>query len=37
MPDARLLNSVQSATHGLVLFCPIDNGRTRIGELLFSP
>jgi len=32
MPNARLLNSVQSATHGLVLFCPIDNGRTRIGK-----
>lgn len=34
MPNFRLLNLVQSATHGLVLFCPIDNGRTRIGSTL---
>ncbi|KAM0749233.1 hypothetical protein T439DRAFT_326968 [Meredithblackwellia eburnea MCA 4105] len=31
MPSPRALNSVMSASHGLVLFCPIDEGRTRIG------
>ncbi|ORY35308.1 FAD binding domain-domain-containing protein [Naematelia encephala] len=31
MPNSRMLNSVQSDTHGLVLFCPIDEGKTRIG------
>lgn len=31
MPSPRALNSVQSASHGLVLFAPIDAGRTRIG------
>ncbi|WRT70064.1 uncharacterized protein IL334_007058 [Kwoniella shivajii] len=31
MPSPRTLNSVQSDTHGLVLFCPIDDGKTRIG------
>jgi phenol 2-monooxygenase len=31
MPSPRTLNSVQSDTHGLVLFCPIDEGKTRIG------
>lgn len=36
MPNARALNSVQSAHHGLVLWCPIDGGRTRLG-FVFSP
>ncbi|KAK8845282.1 hypothetical protein IAR55_005995 [Kwoniella newhampshirensis] len=31
MPSPRTLNSVQSESHGLVLFCPIDEGKTRIG------
>jgi phenol 2-monooxygenase len=31
MPSPRCLNSVQSENHGLMLWCPIDNGRTRIG------
>lgn len=31
MPLCRQLNSVQSDNHGLVLFAPIDGGRTRIG------
>jgi phenol 2-monooxygenase len=31
MPSPRSLNSVQSETHGLVLWCPIDEGKTRIG------
>lgn len=31
MPSPRSLNSVQSADHGLLLWCPIDGGRTRIG------
>lgn len=31
MPLCRQLNSVQSENHGLVLFAPIDSGRTRIG------
>nr|XP_031863777.1 uncharacterized protein CI109_001029 [Kwoniella shandongensis]KAA5530849.1 hypothetical protein CI109_001029 [Kwoniella shandongensis] len=31
MPSPRTLNSVQSDSHGLVLFCPIDEGKTRIG------
>jgi phenol 2-monooxygenase len=31
MPSPRSLNSVQSAEHGLLLWCPIDGGRTRIG------
>ncbi|KAK4055564.1 hypothetical protein OIV83_000110 [Microbotryomycetes sp. JL201] len=31
MPNERGLNSVQSPTHGLVLFAPIDAGTTRIG------
>lgn len=36
MPNPRALNSVQSAHHGLVLWCPIDGGRTRLG-FVFSP
>lgn len=31
MPSPRTLNSVQSDTHGLVLWCPIDEGKVRIG------
>jgi phenol 2-monooxygenase len=31
MPSPRCLNSVQSTDHGLLLWCPIDNRRTRIG------
>lgn len=31
MPSPRTLNSVQSDTHGLVLWCPIDQGKIRIG------
>lgn len=31
MPSPRTLNSVQSSTHGLVLWCPIDQGKIRIG------
>ena len=31
MPSPRTLNSVQSETHGLVLWCPIDGGRIRMG------
>ena len=31
MPSPRTLNSVQSPTHGLVLWCPIDQGKIRIG------
>lgn len=31
MPSPRTLNSVQSDTHGLVLWCPIDSGRVRMG------
>ncbi|KAM0788923.1 hypothetical protein ACM66B_003001 [Microbotryomycetes sp. NB124-2] len=34
MPNARGLNSVQSRTHGLVLFAPIDAGTTRIGFVM---
>ena len=36
MPSPRCLNSVQSPTHGLILFCPIDDNLTRIGYV-FSP
>lgn len=31
MPLARQLNSVQSDDHGVLLWAPIDDGRTRIG------
>lgn len=31
MPSPRMMASVQSATHGLVLWCPIDHGKVRIG------
>jgi phenol 2-monooxygenase len=31
MPNPRALNSVLSADHGVVLWCPIDEGKTRIG------
>lgn len=31
MPSPRTLNSIQSDHHGLILWCPIDEGRTRIG------
>lgn len=31
MPSPRTLNSVQSDSHGLVLWCPIDSGRIRMG------
>ena len=31
MPSPRALNSIQSENHGLILFCPIDEGKTRIG------
>lgn len=31
MPSPRTLNSVQSESHGLVLWCPIDDGKVRIG------
>jgi hypothetical protein len=31
MPSPRSLNSVQSEDHGLLLWCPIDANRTRIG------
>ncbi len=31
MPFPRGLNSCLHPTHGVVLWCPIDNGRTRIG------
>lgn len=31
MPSPRSLNSIQSKDHGLILFCPIDEGKTRIG------
>lgn len=31
MPNSRYLNSIDSPTHGQLLWCPIDNGFTRIG------
>ncbi|KAF7317091.1 Pentachlorophenol 4-monooxygenase [Mycena chlorophos] len=31
MPNPRCLNSIDSASHGQILWCPIDNGLTRIG------
>ena len=31
MPSPRCLNSVQSESHGLVLWCPIDDGKVRLG------
>ncbi|KAJ3736786.1 FAD binding domain-containing protein [Lentinula guzmanii] len=31
MPNPRYLNSIDSASHGQILWCPIDNGLTRIG------
>jgi phenol 2-monooxygenase len=31
IPNPRCLNSVQSPTHGLILFCPVDDNLTRIG------
>ncbi|KAJ8082018.1 hypothetical protein PM082_007864 [Marasmius tenuissimus] len=36
MPNARCLNSIDSATHGQILWCPNDDGLTRIGYV-FSP
>ncbi|KAG7095492.1 hypothetical protein E1B28_006231 [Marasmius oreades] len=36
MPNSRCLNSVDSATHGQIVWCPIDNGLTRIGYVLSS-
>ncbi|KAJ4490287.1 FAD binding domain-containing protein [Lentinula aciculospora] len=31
MPNPRCLNSIDSASHGQILWCPLDNGLTRIG------
>ncbi|KAF7312058.1 Pentachlorophenol 4-monooxygenase [Mycena indigotica] len=31
MPNSRCLNSIDSPGHGQILWCPIDNGLTRIG------
>ncbi|KAJ7220146.1 FAD binding domain-containing protein, partial [Mycena pura] len=31
MPNPRCLNSIDSKGHGQILWCPIDNGLTRIG------
>ncbi|KAJ7039646.1 FAD binding domain-containing protein [Mycena alexandri] len=31
MPNPRCLNSIDSKFHGQILWCPIDNGLTRIG------
>lgn len=31
MPNPRCLNSIDSASHGQILWCPIDGGMTRIG------
>ncbi|KAJ7163950.1 FAD binding domain-containing protein [Mycena crocata] len=31
MPNPRCLNSIDSKNHGQILWCPIDNGLTRIG------
>ncbi|KAJ7593451.1 FAD binding domain-containing protein [Mycena floridula] len=31
MPNPRSLNSIDSASHGQILWCPADNGLTRIG------
>ncbi|KAF9049222.1 hypothetical protein BDZ89DRAFT_941156 [Hymenopellis radicata] len=31
MPNPRCLNSIDSPTHGQILWCPNDNGLTRIG------
>ncbi|KAJ3973047.1 FAD binding domain-containing protein [Lentinula raphanica] len=31
MPNFRCLNSIDSASHGQILWCPLDNGLTRIG------
>lgn len=31
MPNPRSLNSIDSKSHGQILWCPIDNGMTRIG------
>ncbi|KAJ3892624.1 FAD binding domain-containing protein [Lentinula edodes] len=31
MPNPRCLNSIDSTSHGQILWCPIDNGLTRIG------
>lgn len=31
MPNSRCLNSIDSASHGQILWCPIDGGLTRIG------
>ncbi|KAJ7650743.1 FAD binding domain-containing protein [Roridomyces roridus] len=31
MPNPRCLNSIDSKYHGQILWCPIDNGLTRIG------
>ncbi|KAF9269564.1 hypothetical protein L218DRAFT_993591 [Marasmius fiardii PR-910] len=36
MPNSRCLNSIDSASHGQVLWCPIDSGLTRIGFVLSS-
>jgi len=31
MPNPRNLNSIDSASHGQILWCPSDSGLTRIG------
>jgi hypothetical protein len=31
MPNSRCLNSIDSKFHGQILWCPIDDGLTRIG------
>ncbi|KAK7022834.1 hypothetical protein VNI00_016915 [Paramarasmius palmivorus] len=36
MPNPRSLNSIASRSHGQILWCPNDNGLTRIGYV-FSP
>ncbi|KAH8822933.1 FAD binding domain-containing protein, partial [Flagelloscypha sp. PMI_526] len=36
MPNSRYLNSVDSPTHGQILWCPIDSGMTRIGYVFSS-
>lgn len=34
IPNPRSLNSIDSASHGQILWCPVDNGLTRIGTYL---
>ncbi|KAL0578393.1 hypothetical protein V5O48_003614 [Marasmius crinis-equi] len=36
MPNARCLNSIDSDTHGQILWCPNDDGLTRIGYVFSS-